>query len=155
MWCCFTRNFRLWKNYFNLALMSVHKARLPNTKLGWRVFNWAKVRTPGSGNLKCQDPSTMGWFIQSSMAVQPFVWPLLQFRNLLTEWVEFLGRWISPSQGRYLHIEQHKHRINKQTFMPWVGFETTIPTFEQAKTVHALDLTAAVIGVMEWYVANL
>jgi hypothetical protein len=26
-----------------------------------------------------------------------------------------------------------------QTSMPWVGFEPTIPAFEQAKTVHALD----------------
>jgi hypothetical protein len=30
--------------------------------------------------------------------------------------------------------------------MPRVGFETTIPMFEQAKTVHALDLAATVIG---------
>jgi hypothetical protein len=26
--------------------------------------------------------------------------------------------------------------------MPWVGFEHTIPVFEQAKTVHALDRVA-------------
>jgi hypothetical protein len=32
-----------------------------------------------------------------------------------------------------------------QTSMPWVGFETTIPAFERAKTVHALDLAATVI----------
>jgi hypothetical protein len=30
--------------------------------------------------------------------------------------------------------------------MPWVGFEPTIPVFEWAKTVHALDRTAIVIG---------
>jgi hypothetical protein len=30
--------------------------------------------------------------------------------------------------------------------MPQVGFEPTIPVFEQAKTVHALDRAAAVIG---------
>jgi hypothetical protein len=29
-----------------------------------------------------------------------------------TQSVRFLGRGISPSQGFYLHIEQHKHRIN-------------------------------------------
>jgi hypothetical protein len=34
-----------------------------------------------------------------------------------------------------------------QTYMPRVGFETTIPEFEQAKTVHALDRAATVIGV--------
>jgi hypothetical protein len=30
--------------------------------------------------------------------------------------------------------------------MPWVGFEPTIPAFELAKTVHALESMAAVIG---------
>jgi hypothetical protein len=30
--------------------------------------------------------------------------------------------------------------------MPRVGFEPTIPAFERAKTVHALDLAATVIG---------
>jgi hypothetical protein len=30
--------------------------------------------------------------------------------------------------------------------MPWMGFETTIPAFERAKTVHALDRAAIVIG---------
>jgi hypothetical protein len=34
-----------------------------------------------------------------------------------------------------------------QTFMPWVGFEPTIPAFERAKTVHALDCAATVIGI--------
>jgi hypothetical protein len=30
--------------------------------------------------------------------------------------------------------------------MPWVGFETTIPASERAKTVHALDRSATVTG---------
>jgi hypothetical protein len=30
--------------------------------------------------------------------------------------------------------------------MTLVGFEPTIPTFDQAKTVHALDRAATVIG---------
>jgi hypothetical protein len=30
--------------------------------------------------------------------------------------------------------------------MPRVGFKPTIPVFEQAKTVHALDRAATVIG---------
>jgi hypothetical protein len=30
--------------------------------------------------------------------------------------------------------------------MPWVGFEPTIPAFERAKTFHALDRVATVIG---------
>jgi hypothetical protein len=35
--------------------------------------------------------------------------------------------------------------------MPWVGFEPTIPAFERAKTVHALDRAATVIGVITLY----
>jgi hypothetical protein len=41
------------------------------------------------------------------------------------------------------------HRIqNKstQTSIPRVGFEPTIPVFERAKTIHALDGVTAVIG---------
>jgi hypothetical protein len=30
--------------------------------------------------------------------------------------------------------------------MPWVGFEPTITALERAKTVHAVDRSAAVIG---------
>jgi hypothetical protein len=57
-----------------------------------------------------------------------------------TQSVGLLSRVISPSQGRYLHTGQHKYRINAHTdIMPWVGFETTIPEFERAKTVHVLD----------------
>jgi hypothetical protein len=33
--------------------------------------------------------------------------------------------------------------------MPWVGFEPTILVFERAKTFHALDRAAAVIGLQE------
>jgi FAD synthase len=66
----------------------------------------------------------------------------LQFLNLRYS-VEFLGRVISPSQGRYLTRTQNKH---EQTYMPSVGFEPTIPAFERAKTVHALDRASTVIG---------
>jgi hypothetical protein len=41
---------------------------------------------------------------------------------------------------------QNKHTI--QTSMPWVGFEPMIPAFERAKTVHALDRAATVIGCL-------
>jgi hypothetical protein len=63
------------------------------------------------------------------------------------ESVGFLGQGISPSQGRYLHTEKHKHRINAQeTSMPWLGFKPRIPAFERAKTVHALERPATVIS---------
>jgi hypothetical protein len=38
--------------------------------------------------------------------------------------------------------------------MPWVGFETTIPVFERAKTVHALDRAAASLIGKEIYLAH-
>jgi hypothetical protein len=34
--------------------------------------------------------------------------------------------------------------------MPRVGLEPTIPVFERAKTVHALDRAATVIGFEKW-----
>jgi hypothetical protein len=54
-----------------------------------------------------------------------------------------LGRGISPSQGRYLHTEQHKQNKSTETSM---GLEPTIPVFERAKTVYASDRAATVIG---------
>jgi hypothetical protein len=36
----------------------------------------------------------------------------------------------------------------RQIFMPWVGLEPTIPELERAKTVHALDGAATVIGIL-------
>jgi hypothetical protein len=61
--------------------------------------------------------------------------------------VGLLGRGISPSQGRCLHAEQHKQRINAHRhYMPRVGLEPTIPVFERTKTVHASDRAATVIG---------
>jgi hypothetical protein len=63
------------------------------------------------------------------MALQPFVgpWPLLQFRNLFIQTVGLLGRVISPSQGRYLHTVQHKHRIKAHT-QAFSGIRTHDPS---------------------------
>jgi hypothetical protein len=84
------------------------------------------------------------------MALQSFVepLPLFQFLNLFTQFVELLGRAINPSQSRYLHSGQHKQNIRTQTSMSQAGFESTIPVFERAKTVHALDRAATVIGII-------
>jgi hypothetical protein len=77
--------------------------------------------------------------------------PLISFRNQFSQAVGFLGRVISPSQGRYLNTGQHKHRINAYTYqisILWVGFETTITELERAKTVHTLDRAAIVTGLL-------
>jgi hypothetical protein len=47
-------------------------------------------------------------------------WPLFQFLNLYTvNRISWTG--IRPPQGRYLHTEQHKHRIkaHKQSCLEW------------------------------------
>jgi hypothetical protein len=57
------------------------------------------------------------WYILFSMDLpaHSVPWPLIQFRNHFTQTVGLLGRVISPSQGRYLHTGQHKHRLNAHT----------------------------------------
>jgi hypothetical protein len=103
----------------------------------------------GSSELKL---STSQHFVSSSTisllsiyGSKAFVgpWPLFQFFDLFTQSVGPLGRGISQSKGRCLHTGQFNHRINTQRH-PW--FEPTIPVFERAKTVYALDRGATVIG---------
>jgi hypothetical protein len=63
-----------------------------------------------------------------------------------TQSIGLLGWGISPSQGLYLRIEQHTHRIKAQnTESHDVRVRTTILVFERAKTIHATDRAAAVI----------
>jgi hypothetical protein len=72
-------------------------------------------------------------------------WPLFHFLNPLT-----VGRtsWTGdqsaarPKPTRRTTQTQNKC---KQTIMPWVEFEPTIPVFERAKTIHALGRAATLI----------
>jgi hypothetical protein len=69
-------------------------------------------------------------------------WPLFQFLNLFT-----VDRtpWTGDQPGaRPLHTQTQNKRT--QTSIPLVGLEHTIPVSERAKTVHALDPVATVIG---------
>jgi hypothetical protein len=74
--------------------------------------------------------------IYLSMTLQPLVepWPPFQFLYLFTQAVGLLGR-------RSVRRKTATYTQNKrtQTSVPEVGFEHTIPVFERAKTVHALD----------------
>jgi hypothetical protein len=86
-------------------------------------------------------------FIYLSTALQP-LWTLaaFQFLNLYT-----VGRtpWTSEKPvARPLptHRTTQTQKKRTQISMPRVGFEPTIPTFERARTVHALDRSATVIG---------
>jgi hypothetical protein len=50
------------------------------------------------------------------------------------------------SQGRYLHRATPTEKKFGETSMLCVGFETTLPVFDQAKTFHVLDGAATVLG---------
>jgi hypothetical protein len=66
--------------------------------------------------------------------------------GLYRQSVGFLGRGISTTQGRYLHRTTQTQKKRGDTFIPLVGFEPTIQEFVRAKTFHALDRAATVIG---------
>jgi hypothetical protein len=91
-------------------------------------------------------------FIHSSMALQSFVgpWPHLRLRNLF--YTDSRTPWTRDQPvARPLPTHRTTQTQNKrtQTPMPQVGFEPTIPVFERAKTVHASDRAASVIGTEE------
>jgi hypothetical protein len=73
----------------------------------------------------------------------------LFFAFFYTQSVGLLGWGISPSQGRYLHntnTEQMHTDIHTLSCI-----RTHDPVFERAKTVHALDRAAIVIGTFGMY----
>jgi hypothetical protein len=116
----------------------------------WEGSSWDTIPTFAWRGLKKSTKyfSQGGWWIFYCIMVLRPLLDLDRFFSFLihTQSVGLLERGISPSQGRYLPTEQHKHRINAQTSMLRVGFEPTIPVFERAKTVHALHRAAAGIG---------
>jgi hypothetical protein len=80
-------------------------------------------------------------------------WPLGQLFNLYT-----VVR--TPCTGDQpvarplpTHRTTQTQNKRKQTSMPQVGFESTIPVFERAKTVHALDRVTTVIGPIHYSVS--
>jgi hypothetical protein len=95
-------------------------------------------------------------------------WPHIQIRNHFSQTVWLLGQVISSSQGRYLNTGQHKQnkRIHTPNIHALSGIWTHDPSVRasedssclrprgycdrlasvRAKTVHALDRAATVIG---------
>jgi hypothetical protein len=65
---------------------------------------------------------------------------LIQFHNHFSQTVVLLGRVISPSQGRYLHTAQHRHRINAHTpnFLALSGIRTHDPSVRASKDSSCL-----------------
>jgi hypothetical protein len=78
------------------------------------------------------------------------LWSIGLISQFLDHFTDGRTPWTSDQQGLYLNTGQHKHRIKEytyQTSMLFVRFEPTIPAFERAKTVHALDRPATVTGL--------
>jgi hypothetical protein len=75
--------------------------------------------------------------------------PTLEHKASVKHFVspQFLNPKIKPI-ARPLPIQTENKR--RQTSMPSVGFKPTMPVFKWAKTVHALDRVANVIGT-HWY----
>jgi hypothetical protein len=65
---------------------------------------------------------------------------------IYTQSVVLLGRGISPSQGCHLYRTSQTQNKRTQISMLQVVFELTIPVFERAKTVNALDRAVTVAG---------
>jgi hypothetical protein len=83
------------------------------------------------------------------MVVQFFCWTLTAFFSFLILYTVCRTPWKEDqSVARPLPTHRTAQTQNKrtQTSMPQVGFEPTIPVFERAKMVHALDRLVTVIG---------
>jgi hypothetical protein len=92
-----------------------------------------------------------GYFIHSSMALHSSVgpWPILQLRKHFytdgrTPWTR------DHPVARPLPTHRRTQRINANAHYALVGLEPTIPAFNGAKTVHALERAVTVIGVMSY-----
>jgi hypothetical protein len=87
------------------------------------------------------------------MALQTFVgsWPLFQFLDLLNSRKDSLDGGLARRKAATCTQDSTHTEFNAQTSMPQVGFEPTIPVFERAKTVHALDRAVTVMGTREIY----
>jgi hypothetical protein len=93
----------------------------------------------------------VAYFNYLAMALQPFVGPRPHFSFVI---LDIVGRtpWTGDQPvAKPLPIHRTTQIQNKriQTSMPQVGFESSTPVFERAKTVHALDRAATVIDLLQ------
>jgi hypothetical protein len=75
------------------------------------------------------------------MVLQTYVDPGLffSFAIFFTQMVGLLGQVISPSQGRYLNTEQHKHRVNAYTDIHALsGIRTHDPSIRASEAISCL-----------------
>jgi hypothetical protein len=75
------------------------------------------------------------------MALQPLLGPGLFFSSVIILYTDVRTPWtsVSPSQGRYLHTGQHKHRINAYTDIYTLsGIRTNDPSFRASEESSCL-----------------
>jgi hypothetical protein len=104
--CKISPCYSLFSTIWNVAIRSLHAPNSSslihrNPTLSFHFIKiWSIIRRKATDTIL--------------MAIQSFVgpWPLLQSLYLFAQSVGLLVQGISPSQGRYLHRGQHKHRIN-------------------------------------------
>jgi hypothetical protein len=60
--------------------------------------------------------------------------------------VVLLGQWTIPPPIRFLHVAVQTQNKCRQSSMLRLRLEPTTPVFDRAKTAHALDWAATVIG---------
>jgi hypothetical protein len=92
------------------------------TRADWVTTLLTETRTPEAGVVGRLQYLPISLSICLSVCLSIYLWlcspcighlPLLQFLNsIYVQSVGLLGQGISQSQGRYLHTEQNKHRIN-------------------------------------------
>jgi hypothetical protein len=106
------------------------------------------ISVPCEHELQFMHPASVPkfWFrlrVNIFMPLQPSVGPrpLLQFLDPIHSRQDSLDG--GSARRKAATYTQNKRT---QTSMPLVGFEPTIPALERAKTVHALELAATVIG---------
>jgi beta-lactamase regulating signal transducer with metallopeptidase domain len=94
-----------------------------------------------------------------SICVSIYLWlysPLLALGRFFSFFIFYtVGRtpWTGDqpvTRPRPAHRTAQTQNKHTQTSMPQMGFEPTIPVFERTKTVHALDCTATVIGILKY-----
>jgi hypothetical protein len=87
------------------------------------------------------------------VALQTFIgpWPLFQFLNLYTASRTALTGYQHVARPLPAHRTAYTQNKRTQTSMSQVGFELTIPVFEWAKTVYALDRAATVISADTYF----
>jgi hypothetical protein len=117
----------------------------------WNYPSWfVKTSIAGDGRLIQHTFNSFAhqWFCSPLLGPGFFSFVFSFYTDGRTPWTSH-QRAATPLPPRRTTQTQNKRA---QTSMPWVGFEPTIPAFELAKTIHAVDRAATVIITSYTYI---